>query len=156
MVLEEEFQRFLAEGHGAAGEDWVCAFSIATKSVFFFGWDGSGEGVERVGGTLHAVHVLLKRLLLERLHGRVLDAVDSHAELQVLEGRVLADVGEGFGEVLGFGVGGEGLDRGAWGGRAEGFGEVAEVVWVAREEGEGVVAVRGVGEDACYAGALDG
>ena len=67
---------------------------------------------------------------------------------------MFADVCEGAGEVRGVRVGGEGLDDGARRGGAEGFGEGAEVVRIAGEEGYCVVAMGRVSEDPGDAGAL--
>lgn len=111
-----------------------------------------GEGATREH--LHALHVLLERLLLERLDRRVLDAVHGHAQLQIPEGGVVADGAEGARQPRGRGVGREGLDRAAGGGGAQRLGQLGQVVGVAGEEGDGVVAVGWVGEHAGYAGAL--
>ncbi len=62
--------------------------------------------------------------------------------------------GEGLREGGGGGVGGEGLDDGGGGGGAQGVRDLLQGVRSAREEGDGEVAVGGVGEDARDAGAL--
>jgi len=62
--------------------------------------------------------------------------------------------GEGLREGGGGGVGGEGLDDGGGGGGAQGVRDLLQGVGSAREEGDGEVAVGGVGEDARDAGAL--
>lgn len=84
----------------------------------------------------------------------MLDGIDCDFELQVFEGGVVADFLECVCDVCGHGVGAEGLDYAAGGGvREVGF-YAGESVGVAGEEGDGEVAVGGVGQDAGYAGAL--
>lgn len=67
VVLEEEFEGFLGEGHGAAD----------------VGFEAVGE--------------VLVGFLHEGLFGGMLDAVDGDGEFEVLEGGVRADGGEGAG-----------------------------------------------------------
>lgn len=124
VVFEEEFQRFLRKGH--------CAADVSFQT-----------GGEVLVGFCH-----------EGLFGRMFDAVDCEFEFERVKGRVGADCGEGFGDGGWGGVRGEGLDDGVWGGGFEGGGYLVEGVGAAGEEGDGEVAVGGVGEDASDACAL--
>lgn len=124
MMLEEELQRLVREGEGAAD----VRVQTSDEVVVGFGQEG--------------------------FLGGVLNAVDGEGELKGAEGGVRADGGEGVGERGGRGVGWEGLDDGVWRGGLERVRDLLEGFGSAGEEGDGEVAVRGVREDARYAGAL--
>lgn len=92
-------------------------------------------------------HELIKRLLHERLLGAVLDAEDGDFELQAGEGLVLLDVREGFLQVVWGRVRGETLEHGAGVLGAKGFDQVVEGFRSSSQEGDGHVAMGGMGED---------
>ncbi|CAH0017813.1 unnamed protein product [Clonostachys rhizophaga] len=112
---------------------------------------GEDDGAGGVG--LHGLVEGLGRLLEEGLAGGVADVVDGQGELEVLEGGLRGDLGKGGLEAVGVGVGGEGLEDAAVGRDAQVRGEGIEGVLVAGEEGDGHVALLGIGEDTGDAGA---
>ncbi|VUC21638.1 unnamed protein product [Clonostachys rosea] len=107
-----------------------------------------GEDNGAGGVRLHGLVEGLGRLLEEGLAGGVADVVDGQHQLEVLEGGLLGDLGEGGAEAVRVGVCGEGVEDAAVGGGAQLRGEALEGVLVAGEEGDGHVAFLGVGEDA--------
>ena len=86
----------------------------------------------------------------------MLDVPDGKAEVQAREFGVSGDFSERLGERGGLRVGGERVDCAALRKRiAKGVCAVGQSGRVAREEGDGHVAVRGVGERASDADSLD-
>lgn len=170
VVLEEQLEGFVGEGHCAPGEN--CCESRGEKKKWGFGLLMSWlvlvlllllrrgrrgrplEAGELSNFTLQTIHVFLERLLLERFYGRVLDAVYRHAELEILERGMLLDLLECPREIRRRRVGGERLKDGSGGAGPQRFGERCEIFRIACQEGDGVVAVRWVGEDAGDASAL--
>lgn len=135
------FPRAIGEGGFAVvGEEAVC------------GELAEGEGAADVG--LQVLGEVLVRFLVVRDAAGCFDVVDCGGEFEVLEGRVFGDLLEGLGEVGGVGVGDETFGDGAG---ALGFqvcDKVGETFLPACEEGNGEVALLGVGEGARDAVAL--
>lgn len=85
----------------------------------------------------------------------MLDGVYGYFEFEIFEGIVCFYGLKGGLNVVGSGVGREGLDHAAWTGLLEIVAYAIEDFLAAREEGDGEVAMFGVGEDSGNTGSLE-
>jgi hypothetical protein len=84
----------------------------------------------------------------------VLDAVDGHFQLQILEALVCLDVSKHLLEGRFGGIGRERFEDGIWAGLANSGDDIVEGVGATGKKSDGKVAVGSMGEDACNASAL--